>query len=117
MKISFPHEIKTSTIFRTIRRPTVTVKIWSAKFESFISYSFLVDTGSDYTLLPKYLSKVLGIDLDKDCIPIISIGIGGKEKVYLLKQKLTIMLSSSKRHIPAGFLDRDDIPPLLGRQE
>ncbi len=42
-------------------------------------------------------------------------GIGGKEKVYLHK-KVKIKLGSWERGVPVGFLARDDIPSLLGRQ-
>ena len=117
MKTSFPYEVKPSVIFKSVRRPIAFVSFWSNKFNRFIRDTLIVDTGADYTILPKYFSKVLGIDLEKDCIPYISKGIGGKEKVYVAKDKVTVMIGDVKREIPVGFLDHDDIPPLLGRQE
>lgn len=117
MKISFPYEAKPSQIFKIVRRPIAFVDVWSKKFKRFITYSFIVDTGADYTLLPQTIADDLGIDLIKDCYTHESKGIGGREKVYLLKKKLPIMIEEDKRQIPVGFLSHDDIPPLLGRQE
>ena len=117
MKTSFPYEVKPSVIFKFVRRPVVFVSFWSNKFNRFIRDTLIVDTGADYTILPKYFSKVLGIDLEKDCISYISKGIGGKEKVYVAKDKVAVMIGDVKREIPVGFLSHDDIPPLLGREE
>ena len=115
--MTFPYEAKPSAIFKIVRRPIVLVDLWSSKFDRLITYSFIADTGADYTLLPKTIAQDLGIDLTKDCKQYEFKGIGGKEKVYLLKKKLFIMIGQTKRQIPIGFLQHDDIPPLLGKQE
>lgn len=117
MKTSFSYEVKPSAIFKFVRRPVAFVSFWSDKFNRFIRDTLIVDTGADYTILPKYFSKVLGIDLGKDCIPYISKGIGGEAKIYLAKKKIIVLVGQAKRQIPVGFLDHDDVPPLLGRQE
>lgn len=74
----------------------------------------LVDTGADYTILPRYLASDLQIDLEKECQIFATQGIGGTERVYFLP-KVTVKLGKWKRIIPVGFLDRDGIPPLMGR--
>ena len=117
MKISFSYEEKHSNIFKVVKRPIVLVDIWSIKLNKFLTYSFIVDTGADYTLLPKIIAKDLGIDILKDCYLYESKGIGGREHVYFLKKKIAIKIGESKRQIPIGFIDRNDIPPLLGRQQ
>jgi hypothetical protein len=76
----------------------------------------IVDSGADYTILPRFYAIDLGIDLKQDCLSYQTFGIGGSEKVYLLKNT-KIRLGKWERFIPVGFIDRDDIPPLLGRQE
>ena len=117
MNSSFPYEVKSSVIFKFVRRPIAFVDFWSEKFNRFVRDTLIVDTGADYTILPKYFSKTLGINLEKDCIQYISKGIGGKEKVYVMKAKIIVMIGGVKRKIPVGFLNHDDIPPLLGREE
>ena len=66
MKISFPYEAKASAIFGVVKRPIALVDFWSDKFNRFIKYSLIVDTGADYTLFPKSISEDLGVDLNHD---------------------------------------------------
>lgn len=117
MKTSFPYEVKKSSIFKFVRRPVVIASFWSRRFNRFVEYSLIVDTGADYTLFPKAIAADLGIDLRRDCVQFKSRGVGGEAKVYLVKTKIAIMIGNVKRQIPLGFLDHDDIPPFLGRQE
>lgn len=74
----------------------------------------IIDTGADYSLLPKYFAERLSIKLKKDCQLFKTAGIGGEEKVYFLNS-LKVKIGSWERNIPVGFLDKDNIPPLLGR--
>lgn len=76
----------------------------------------IVDTGADYSLLPYSASEDLEIDLEKEARVFKTFGIGGSEIVYLIKQ-FKIKIGGYKLSIPIGFLSRDDVPPLLGRQE
>ena len=76
----------------------------------------IVDTGADYSILPRSYAVYLGIDLTRDCIAQTTHGIGGMETVYIYKS-LILEIDSFKRKIPIGFLDRDDVPPLFGRHE
>lgn len=74
----------------------------------------IVDTGADYTLLPRFMAAKLGIDLEKDCKVFTTYGVGGGERVYFLP-KIKVRLGSWKRTIPVGFLERNEVPPLMGR--
>lgn len=116
MKVSFPYEEKSSALFGKVKRPVARVRFWSKKFKKYIEYVLLVDTGADYTLLPKHASGELGINLEKDCVTLLTSGIGGKEKVYFLKEEIKIQLGNVKKTIFVGLIGRSDIPPLLGRE-
>ena len=74
----------------------------------------IVDTGADYTLLPRFMADRLGINLEKDCQVFHTYGVGGGERVYFLK-KAKVKLGQWERNIPLGFLERNEIPPLMGR--
>lgn len=74
----------------------------------------LVDTGADYTLLPRIYAAILGVDLDKQCQHLSTSGIGGAEAVHLLR-RLRMRLGPWIARVPVGFLSHDDVPPLLGR--
>lgn len=116
MKVSFPYEEKPSTLFGKVKRPVAQVKFWSEKFKKYIEYIMLVDTGADYTLLSKHVSIELGINLKKDCVTLLTSGIGGKELVYFVKKGIKIQLGNIEKTILIGFIRRTDIPPLLGRE-
>lgn len=76
----------------------------------------IVDTGADYTLLPRFMASILGIDLEKDCRIFKTLGVGGEERVYFLP-KIKAKLGDWERTIPIGFLERNEIPPLMGRHQ
>lgn len=75
----------------------------------------IIDTGADYSLLPKFMAEKLGVNLKNDCQIFYTRGIGGEEKVYL-KKDLKVRIGNWERRVPVGFIDKDNIPPLLGRQ-
>lgn len=82
--------------------------------DDWLSIEMIVDTGADYSLLPKRYAPLLGVDIETDCIAKTTLGVGGSETVYFCKNQM-IRINDWKKNIPIGFLERDDIPPLLGR--
>lgn len=115
-KIKFVFRAIPSEIFGTIWRPYADVLMRKKDQTSWRKATMVIDTGADYTILPRSYAAYLGIDLGKDCIVHNTHGIGGAETVYFHKD-LLVKLGNFQRKIPVGFLERDDIPPLLGRHE
>jgi len=113
MELKFPLRQEKSKILGKIYRPYAQVNLWSSKGKYWTEVWMIVDTGADYTLLPRYLAHDLKIDLEKGKIFSTS-GIGGSERVYFFP-KIKIKLGKWKREIPIGFLERNEIPPLMGR--
>src|SRR3990167_9523541 len=109
MIVSFPFEKRQSRIFAEVYRPMATVSFWSQKINGWVEVSMIVDSGSDYTLLPRYQAKNLGVNLEKECQPFLTDGVGGSETVYLLKN-WRLKLANKELSAPVGFLDRDNIP-------
>lgn len=97
-----------------IWRPFVNVSLLSEERKEWWPIEMLADSGADYTILPKRYADNLGIDLNIDCSSITTSGIRGSETVYIYK-KLKIKINNWQKEIPVGFLERDDVPPLLGR--
>jgi len=89
--------------------------LWSRKTRGWVRVAMLVDTGADYTLLPNISASHLGIRLHRDGQAFDTMGIGGSERVYLVR-RWPMQLGRWRCEIPLGFLMRNDIPPLLGRQ-
>lgn len=117
MSIAFKFKEYPSSIFRITRRPIAEVYFQHKNKIRWLPITMVVDSGADYTLLPRFLALSLGISLIKDCRIIGTRGVGGESTVYLLKKKVKVRLGKYEREIPVGFLSKDNIPPLLGRQE
>lgn len=114
MALTFRFDKDFSPILGEIHRPIAQVFFYSSKKRKWYEVWMIVDTGADYTLLPKYYSRRLGVNLYKECRLFETSGIGGEEKVYFLKS-IKVKLGAWERTVPVGFLNRDDIPPLMGR--
>ena len=117
MSISFPFKEESSSVFGKVRRPIAQVFFKHTKRDIWQPVTMLIDTGADYTMLPRFLAEPLGVDLNRDCKVIETEGVGGKSKVFLKKTKIQAKIEQYARKIPVGFLAHDYIPPLLGRQE
>lgn len=116
MPLTFEFERVNSPIFGTVYRPVAWAELWSKTRKEWVGIWMVVDSGADYSLLPRYMSEYLAIDLKNDCRPFTALGVGGEKKVFLL-EKAKIKLGRWEITAPIGFLDTDDIPPLLGRHE
>ncbi len=115
MAASFPFEKRPSRIFGTVHRPVAPVSFWSRKTNSWTEVFMVIDTGADYTMLPRYWANNLGISLENEAIPFITSGVGGQTKTFFIKS-WRVKLNSKELSVPLGFLDQDNVPPLLGRQ-
>jgi predicted aspartyl protease len=115
MLTTFKFKKEKSPLLGVIYRPIVTVFFLNKNTHRYQPVKMIVDTGADYTLLPRFLAFNLGINLIKDCKKLKTSGVGGKEIVYFYKKKAKIRLGNWMKNIPLGFLDNDYLPPLLGR--
>src|SRR3989338_10940866 len=101
MRVIFPYEEKESNIFPKIKRPVANVYFWSKLIDSWLRYKMIVDSGADYTILPRYCSVDLGISLRRDCRLVETARVGGKAIVYFLKRKARsrVVSTSFKRFL------------------
>lgn len=111
---TFPFTYVGQTHLGQIHRPYATVLVKSEEIEDWLLMEMIIDTGADYTLLPRKYASLLNIDLSK-CLPQTTCGVGGSETVYLYKKGVTIKIGNWQKVIPVGILERDDLPALLGR--
>lgn len=111
---SFPFTFIGKTKLGEIYRPYAVVKIFSNFTKYWESLEMIIDSGADYVLLPKKYAYILGVDLQKDCTSETTLGVGGSETVYQCKN-LKFKIGTFEFEAPVAFLERDDVPPLLGR--
>ena len=116
MRLTFPFRFISNNYFGQVWRPYATLlvrkkdqpKIW-------IERVMIIDSGADFTIFPKKDAFIFGIDLTNETRIDKTHGIGGAEKIFLYKN-LEIKVDSTLLKIPVGFLNRNDIPALMGRQ-
>lgn len=110
MSIKFPL-IDVHTKLGKIPTPLLTTSVLT-KF-GYQSYQFLLDTGADFTMLPRYMSEDIGVNLET--LPQThSYGIEDKGvKVYI--GNIKIKLAAKKLKIRCLFSEKDTTPFLLGR--
>ena len=113
--VTFAFERRPSPLFGAVHRPLAIIRLWSRKVDGWVDVAALVDTGADYTLLPHVYASYLGIQLDRETVLFSTMGVGGSERVCVMRH-WPMRLGPWQRNIPLGFLTRNDIPPLLGRQ-
>lgn len=112
--VKFPFTFISRTKLGKIYRPYAIILVFSRAAGKWLPIEAVVDTGADYTLFPRRYAEILGIDLNVDCLPETTLGVGGIETVYQYKN-LPIKIGKWEKEIPVGFLGRDDVPALLGR--
>lgn len=113
---SFPFTFIDTTKMGKIFRPYAIVFIYAKLRKKWQPVEMIIDSGADYSLFPKKYAALFGINLTRECTVETTLGIGGAETVYQY-QNLPIKIGSWQNQIPVGFLERDDIPALLGRLE
>ena len=114
-EVQFNFEKAPSSIFGSVFRPIALVYFYAKKNDIWIPIWGIVDSGADYTLLPKGYAEKLGIDLIKDCEEYETFGIGGEEKSRIFRDGI-LRIGDWKRKAPIGFLQSNNVPPLFGRQ-
>lgn len=115
MEVRFDFEYVGKNTFGSIFRPIAKVSLQALADNRWIETWMIVDSGADFTILPRYLAHELHISLEKDCHTDITQGVGGKQTIYLLKKKITAKIGSLAREIPLAFFSSDELPALLGR--
>lgn len=115
MDVKFPFENVGKSFFGQIFRPVAKVSLKSIKINAWTETWMVVDTGADFTILPRYLTEDLGISIENDCVKDSTFGVGGEQTIYLCKRKVNAKIGSLKRDIPLAFFDSSEVPALLGR--
>lgn len=115
MDVKFRYEDLCEDQFGHIWRPIARVNLKSPSTDKQVDVWMIVDTGADYTILPRHFAEKLRISFENDCLKETTLGIGGEQTVYFMKNKITARIGNMERQIPLAFLDGNEVPALLGR--
>ena len=76
---------------------------------------FVLDTGADFTMLPRHMADIIGIDLTT-CSQSVSYGIEGEGiKVYM--SKIQIKIGQVELKVRCLFSEKETTPYILGRAD
>lgn len=112
MPIKFPYSVKQTED----RKKTLVIYVWlkiKTKKGIYRFQRFLFDTGADYTSLPKFMSQVVGFNLENAKQEIMYTA--NNEPMTTYKGLIEVFLGDKKLKLPVVFTDKDDTPFLLGR--
>ena len=115
MDVKFPFEHVGKSFFGTVHRPIAKVSLLSASEKRWIDTWMVVDSGADFTILPRHLAQKLRISLESDCVKDATFGVGGEQSIFLCKNKIKAKIGDFERNIPLAFFDSNEVPALLGR--
>ena len=115
MDVRFRFEDGEKGVFGHIYRPIAKVTFRSPHIDKSVDVWMVVDTGADYTILPRHFSEKLRISLERECFKDITFGVGGEQTIYFCKSKIKAHIGSFERDVPLAFFDNNEVPALLGR--
>ena len=113
--VSFSYERRPSAILGSTRRPVARVELYSTRFQRWVAYTMVVDTGADFCVFPSSIARDVGLEASRGTRYRIW-GVGGQQTTFL-HPDVRLRLGSWELIAPVGIVERDDIPPLLGRYQ
>lgn len=110
MSIEYPLP-KIRTPLGTVADPTIPIEVLTTS--GYRIYDFLLDTGADCTLVPKFMAQLTGVDLST-CKRTHSFGIEGKGVVVYIGI-IDIKIAKYHLKIKCLFSEEETTPFILGR--
>jgi hypothetical protein len=113
--LRFPYRTGHSDLLGRVRRPLLTISIYSRRFNEWIEIqNLLADTGADLTLLPSHLGELLVPDI-RDAKSGIVTGIVPGRGLGIYLHRLSLRIGSRSFRGAVGIADSTAVPAILGR--
>ena len=114
-KLIVPYVNEESNIFRTIRRPKLSISIYSRLLKDWVKVEdVLADTGADISVLPESLG-ILMVGNYKRGVKFDITGLLPQNVASMYIHKLSIRLGGKTFRANFAISDSNDVPPTLGR--
>ena len=115
--LRFPYRIGHSDLLGRIRRPLLTISIFSERFHEWIEIeNLLADTGADLTLLPSHLGELLVPNI-RDAKRGVVRGIVPGRGLRIYRHRLSLRIGTRSFHGTDGIADSPAVPAVLGRHQ
>ena len=109
IKIPYP---KTDTIFGEICYPGLVVEVWLTS-RGYQPFEFILDSGADCTLVPRFLANLTGTSLPST--PNAKVYGITKKPMPAYKGQLKLKIETEEFEVRCLFTESNKIPLLLGR--
>ena len=112
MPVKFPLKTKTTDL-GVVSDPVISIGVLTR--HGYLNFDFLVDTGADYTMMPKTMAPILGIRLDG--LPKVQFGgIEGKGVLTYITY-ITVKIDDKSEKMTCALSSNDQCPFILGRKD
>lgn len=113
----FPYRTGHSDLLGRVRRPLLTISIFSQRFDEWIEIQdLLADTGADLTLLPFHLGELILSEVRDGRSGLVRGIVPGRGlRIYL--HRLSLRIASRSFRSTVGIADSTAVPALLGRHQ
>lgn len=116
-RIEFPYLEEESKIFGKIKRPRISMDIFSKLKNEWIAVDqILADTGADLTVLPRFIGEMLVDDITTGKYVEIK-GIQPSAILIAFIHRLKVKINNRKFEFPVAIADSNNVPSIFGRVE
>ena len=114
-KKNFDYEKQDSIIFGNVKRPVITIEIFSQVKKIWIPlHKVLADTGADLSILPRFAGKLVVDDITSGKQIEIR-GVVPYSKLICYIHRLKFKIDDKEFDAPVAIADSDDVPIIFGR--
>ncbi len=115
--IEFPYKQEKSDIFGIVRRPRLTVDVFSELKREWITIDeILADTGADLTVLPRFIGEMLVEDITAGRYIEIR-GVTPGAVLIAFVHNLPARIKNKEFKLPLALADSNAVPSILGRMD
>ncbi|MDI6708972.1 MAG: hypothetical protein QME47_07820 [Candidatus Thermoplasmatota archaeon] len=113
--IEFPYTDEESAIFGTVKRPRISVEVFSnLKNDWVIVDEVLADTGADLTVLPRFIGELLVEDITTGKYIEIK-GVVPSAALIAFVHQMRIKINGREFEAPIALADSNAVPSIFGR--
>jgi len=114
MPVRFAYQRTRSTIYRTLFRPVARVYLRASR-GPWLPHVMLVDSGADFTLLPRTIGQILGLRKSSADQWHRAGGVTGE--IWVTMRRMRMRIGPHEFTADVGWAQEDGTPLLLGRAD
>lgn len=114
--IEFPYINEKSKIFGDVKRPRMTVSIYSKSNGDWVEVdNVLADTGADLTVLPRFIGELLVEDITTGEYTEIKGVVPSSVLIAFIHKDMSVKIDEKEFKQPIAIADSNNVPSIFGR--